>query len=153
MKTQEKLKVNPSDIKIYYFSRKTKGKEVHLQNPEEIKQTDFSPAKETIFVIHGWTNDHRAPMCESVKNAYLTAGDFNVFVIDWSRLAFEEYVHARYLVVPIGTTVAELILSTVTNNSLSLSRTTIVGHSLGAHIGGVIGKVLTKKVGTIVGKN
>lgn len=153
LRTQEKLTINPSDIKIYFSSRTTNDKEVHIENPAEVKQTDFSPEKETIFVIHGWINEHRAPMCELVKNAYLSAGDFNVFVVDWGRLAFEEYVHARYQVQPIGKVLAEFILGMVTNNLLSLNMITIVGHSLGAHIAGVTGKGFKGEVKTIVGKN
>lgn len=153
LRSQDKLTVNPSDIKIYFFSRTTNGKEVNLANPAEINQTDYSPSKETIFLIHGWINDHRAPMIESIKNAYLDVADVNVFVVDWGRFAFEEYVHARYLVVAIGKTLAELVSSMVVNNFLSLSKTTIVGHSLGAHIAGTTGKALNKELDTIVGKH
>lgn len=146
------LTFDPGLIKIFYYSRKTKsGKEISIKNAKDVKQTDYSPSKNTFFITHGWVNDHRAPMCQKVKDAYLAAGDVNVFVVDWSLISFAEYALARNQVIQIGKIVADFISSMVSNKLLSLDKTTFIGHSLGAHIAGTTGKALNKKLGTIIG--
>lgn len=150
--SQSELTFDVSLIKIFFYSKKTKsGKEVSIKNAQQVKQTDYSPSKNTIFITHGWVNNHQAPMCVKVREAYLAAGDVNVFVVDWSRIAFAEYVLARNQVKQIGKIIAGFISSMVSDKLLSLDKTTFVGHSLGAHIAGTTGKALNKELGTIIG--
>lgn len=149
----EDLKVDKSDIKIYFYSNKhSEGVEIDITNAKEFSKTDYSHSKKSIFLIHGWLNDYNYPMSQTVKNAYLHSHEVNVFIVDWSKIAHGEYSIVRNQVVQVGQIVADLISGMVNINVLSLSRTVLVGHSLGAHVAGNTGMALNREVDTIIGK-
>lgn len=129
------------------------GVEIDLTNATDFSKTDYSHEKNTIFVIHGWIDSHTTLMAQIVKNAYLVATDVNVFIVDWSKVASEEYVHARNQVVTIGTTLGIMINIMFHNQLLTLDKVSLVGHSLGAHVAGIAGKALDGQFAHIIGKN
>lgn len=139
------------DIKMFFYSRQIQGLQVNITNMEDMKGTDFSSLKDTVFVIHGWTNDNTSPMCHVVKDAYLDVKDVNLFVVDWSSVSKKEYVMARYQIIELGRVLGNMISVLAKNQLLNLNRTTIVGHSLGAHLAGITGKALQGRVGQIIG--
>ena len=83
--------------------------------------------------------------------AYLKNGDFNVIVVDWSRISLGEYILASKQVKKIGRYVGSMI-DFLETKGMDLSRTTLVGHSLGAHIMGLAGYFAKRTVNYIVGK-
>lgn len=81
------------------------------------------------------------------RAAYLSVGNFNVIVVDWSLGANGDYVLTRTNVPSAGAVVAAFIDFLHQHGGLRLTDLTVVGHSLGAHIAGMAGKKITK--GTI----
>lgn len=61
-----------------------------VDNPKMFKMTDgsyksvlasddnYDASKDTKIVIHGWKNTHKSSVGQSIKNAYLSRGDYNV---------------------------------------------------------------------------
>lgn len=153
LKSYQNENVEHSDLKIYFYSKKmTDGIEINITDIRDLKKTDFSYSKKTIFVIHGWHDDYNASMCQTVKNAYLTATDVNIFLVDWSSIAQKAYIIARSQVFQVGRALGLMISSMVYNQLLNLDNTSVVGHSLGAHVAGNAGHTLGGKVDHIIGK-
>lgn len=62
-----------------------------VSNPKMFKMTDgsyksvlasednYDPSKDTKIVIHGWKNTYKSSVGQSIKNAYLSREDYNVF--------------------------------------------------------------------------
>lgn len=149
---KSKRAVTKADIKIYFYIKNSDYVEVNISNVDAIKKCGYSSAKNTVFIIHGWHNYYHSSMCQHVKDAYLAATDMNVFVVDWSSVAQQEYIQARNQVVQTGKVIGEMILDMLNNGLLSFSKISIIGHSLGAHVAGTTGKALKGQVDHIVGK-
>lgn len=84
--------------------------------------------------------------------AYLTNGSYNVFVVDWGRLAqIPCYAASVHNMKPVGKCVAQL-MSFLRDAGVPVSRTTCVGHSLGAHVCGVTANYLLFRMHRIIGE-
>ncbi|PSN31810.1 hypothetical protein C0J52_22637 [Blattella germanica] len=129
--------------------------------PQNIQRRAFNGAEDvtfqlytnasrpTRFVIHGWQS--KASKMASIKDAYLSVGDYNVILVDWSGLAGSLYSIAKGDVVEVGEYVATLVDHLVSRGA-SLSNIHIAGHSLGAHVAGIAGNRLTSgTLGKITG--
>lgn len=146
--------IDQSSYRIFFYSRTvTAGIELDITDPDEFASTDYSSTKTSVFVIHGWKNNYTTYMSQTIKNAYLTAADVNIFVVDWSSVAILDYISARSSVSALGEVLGEMISTMVDNQLLSLALTKIVGHSLGAHIAGNTGSELGGNVLYIAGAN
>lgn len=145
---------NISDIKIFFHSKTTSkgGMEVDLTNPDTLEKTDFSTAKDSIFLVHGWHSNAMSAVNTDVTKSFLKVQDVNIFVVDWSNIAKEFYTIAQANVEPVGQIVGGLVQNLVDTVGLSLDKTAIIGHSLGAHVAGVIGATLGGKASYVVGK-
>lgn len=75
-----------------------------------------------------------------LKNAYLTQGDYNVIVVDYSRLSGFNYIYARKSVPNIGFQITRFLDFMKVSNGLDYKSLTVVGYDLGAHIAGIAGK-------------
>lgn len=151
-KLQPNNRVNNNDVKIMFYAKNINEKEADLANVGSVENIGYQKSKKTAFVIHGWTNSYRSDISQSIKTAYLSSSDINVFLVDWSRLSKLDYLTARGSVGGVGRVLASFISGMVNDNLLDLDNVVIVGHSLGAHIAGCTGKKINGKVNTIVGK-
>lgn len=124
---------------------------VDLNNTALI-HASFNSSKETVFLIHGWSSHHTAPMAKTLKDAYLSTRDINVIIVDWKDLALSGYQFAKLLAMRVGRLVGSFIKQMMNTYSLDLDKTSIVGYSLGAHIAGVAGRTLGGKLDHITGK-
>lgn len=151
--SQFPIEVSRSDIKIVFYSNKIKqGYAVNTSSPESFLNIDYNPSKQTVFIIFGWTNNARSNMCQTVKDAYLTTDEVNVFIVDWSKIADQEYAAAKFQLVFVGQVLAAMITDMVNNKLLTWDKLSIVGHSLGAHLAGITGKNLNGQADHIVGE-
>jgi pancreatic triacylglycerol lipase len=102
------------------------------------------------IIIHGYLQSGSSNMNRLLKNAYITRGEYNVIVVDWSSvspLSTWYYSGAIERVLPTGIAVSRMIQWL----KIDLTRLHIVGFDLGAHIAGVAGKNLNGLVVRIVG--
>lgn len=86
-----------------------------------------------------------------VTAAYIQHGDYNVIVIDWSKITFRPYVWASNHVKKVGHFVSTMI-NFLAKHGMDLSKTTMVGHSLGAHVVGIAARETEGNVNYVVGK-
>lgn len=56
-----------------------------------LNKNDINVAKPVKFLAHGWQHAGNKPVWDEMANAFLKAGDYNVVVVDWSKLAAQNY--------------------------------------------------------------
>lgn len=84
-------------------------------------------------------------------SAYLKQRDYNVIVVDWSRITLRPYGWAASHVLDVGKYVAKMI-DFLEDQGVNLNTVTLTGHSLGAHVMGLAGYYAKNKVNYVVGK-
>lgn len=150
-----RLQKSASVADIYYYVYTQKNKEtpyvVGNNDVSELEFSDFNPKKRTVFIIHGWENDHTSLVNSLVKEALLDTVDVNVIVVDWGSLANRNYFTARFSVRSIGQFVGHFINDITKKYKTSFKNIVMVGHSLGAHVAGAAGANTEQKVDYIVG--
>lgn len=143
--------------------RKTVSFQLYRQhNPREPKLipydkhldyiSDFNPKLNVKFIIHGWMSNSNTEAILNIKNAYLSIGDYNIFTVNWEKIAKNNYYFtSAEQTKDVGGAIAKMIDGLVSRGG-DLSRIHIIGHSLGAHVAGSAGKqVKSGKVGRITG--
>lgn len=82
--------------------------------------------------------------------AYLSAGDYNVIVIDWSQIASSIYNTAAGRVKDVAGRVSQFINFMRSNHGLNVGTTTLIGHSLGGHIVGIAARGASGTINSVV---
>ncbi|XP_043258017.1 uncharacterized protein LOC122400559 [Colletes gigas] len=123
---------------------------LYLHDVDALKKSNFSTSKQTKMITHGWMNSYKTSQIVTLRDAFLQKGDYNVIVIDWSKLSKTIYPYAVKQVITVGKYVSSMI-DFLQKQGMDVSRLTIAGHSLGAHIAGLAGHYAKSKVKYIVG--
>lgn len=129
----------PTAVKFFLHTRTNDGREqLILEDTESIRQSTFDPTKGIRLLVHGWRNDETSDFVQIVKDAYLTAGDFNVVVLDWSKGGDTwNYWSAKGKVNDVTDVLFRFINHLVLNKFTTIPQIHMAGHSLGAHIIGL----------------
>ncbi|KAG5673485.1 hypothetical protein PVAND_003529 [Polypedilum vanderplanki] len=136
---------------LFTRSNPTEGQRI-TWSAESIGQSNFRRGAQTRILIHGWTTSSEATENIFTTRDFLTFGDYNVIVVDWSVGASANYITSRNRVGQAGEIVARLIDFLHQNNYVDLSNINLIGHSLGSHVAGFTGKnVQSGKVNAIFG--
>lgn len=86
-----------------------------------------------------------------LRDAYMRNGSYNVFLVDWGKLAQAPcYPAAVTNIRPVARCLSQT-LTTLRNLGMPVARTTCVGHSLGAHVCGLMANYLLFRMYKIVG--
>ncbi|KOC62000.1 Pancreatic lipase-related protein 1, partial [Habropoda laboriosa] len=146
--TQDKLK---SSIFFYLHTKKTVDNPelLYLNNVDSVKNSHFDPKKETKFVTHGWMNSRNSPSCTLVVSAFVTHGDYNIIVTDWSAISIMPYIWSSNRVVMVAQYVSKMI-DFLVSQGMNTSQVTSVGHSLGGHVAGLAAYYAKTKVNYVV---
>uniref|UniRef100_A0A1B6DU95 Lipase domain-containing protein n=2 Tax=Clastoptera arizonana TaxID=38151 RepID=A0A1B6DU95_9HEMI len=132
----------PKDNVTFYLYTRQYNTEVQVftNDTEGLKYTSFNTEDPTIILVHGFINSVHSNSVQLIRQAYLSAGNFNVIGVDWSTLAQGPwYNHAAKYTYGVGLQVAEFIDFLVSRN-VNLKNIHLIGHSLGAHVSGVAAK-------------
>lgn len=90
-----------------------------------------------------------------IITAFLQSGDFNVIIVDWSKIQSWHGLPVPYpSVVKKLNGVASYVASMIRfleGYGMNLRTTTIIGHSLGAHVAGIASYNQINKIHHIVG--
>ncbi|CAG2101975.1 unnamed protein product [Medioppia subpectinata] len=109
--------------------------------------TNFNNTLITKLYVHGYgVAPANSLSSDSMKNEWLNAGDYNVFIVDWS-----EGNHTKANIPTVAQAITKLITELQSKSGLDLDKVHIVGHSLGAHIAGLTGKAFNGRIGRISG--
>ncbi|XP_017873751.1 PREDICTED: pancreatic triacylglycerol lipase-like [Drosophila arizonae] len=142
---------NPVSFYLYTHSNPTKGQKITTKN-SSIASSHFNKDHPTRIVIHGWTQSYKDSMNTEITKAWLSRGNYNVIIVDWSRARFNGYLSSSYAVPGAGAKVGNMIKFLNQSHGLALDSLYVIGHSLGAHIAGYAGKTVGKGlIRTIIG--
>ncbi|GAB0095684.1 Lipase domain-containing protein [Sergentomyia squamirostris] len=147
------LRINLVDVVFILSTRSTSKQVIGLGDTGSLTESSFNPKNPTRFVIHGWLNNADSDINQLIPSAYLSRGDFNVFIVDWSNGASLTYGISAILTGSVGNIIANFIRFLCKETGMKTSDVTLIGHSLGAHVAGYAGKRMAEneKIGVIVG--
>ncbi|KAG4068474.1 hypothetical protein HA402_004815 [Bradysia odoriphaga] len=101
----------------------------------------FKFIRRNVIFIHGWQQSPDSPASQTLFNAYLVNGSFNILALDWSETASNIFLdQVAHKVEPLGIAVALFIERWNLQKGIPYSSMHLVGHSLGAHLAGSTGK-------------
>ncbi|XP_015113488.1 lipase member H-B [Diachasma alloeum] len=103
-----------------------------------------------VIYTHGFREHPSNTSIRTVVGAYLERGTDNIFLLDWSQLAFENYLIVKRRVSGVAEVLAKTFDALV-DLGLNLETFHFVGHSLGAQIGGFFGKYTKYSIPRITG--
>lgn len=78
------------------------------QNPRSqnfsapIDTAEIHPSFPIVYIVHGWTDNGSDYWQQNLTDAYLLHGNYNVIVVDWGRLASQNYFAAVSDCRPVG---------------------------------------------------
>ncbi|XP_034950778.1 pancreatic triacylglycerol lipase isoform X3 [Chelonus insularis] len=138
---------------LYTRSGPENGTALFTDNPDALRNSDFSPFRQTKFITHGWKSSALAVGPTNLKNAYLKKGDYNVILVDWEPLASNTwYLGPMKNTEKVGAEAGKFIDYLISETGLSLDNIHFLGHSLGAHVAGNAGYSVTSgKISRITG--
>lgn len=124
-----------TDVVFRLFTRlnPTTPQVVNINNVAQLLNSNFNPAHQTRFHVHGWNGG--GPLSGAfIRNALIANGEFNVFVVDWGLGAITpNYALARGRVNGVGAVVGQYA-DFLNENGVPFSAMSAIGHSLGGHI-------------------
>ncbi|XP_068897887.1 lipase member H-like [Tenebrio molitor] len=148
--TDQRQRCPDPDIRYILYSG-TKNQTVNYIQSDWLRQSIWDHTKEDIILIHGYAGgDGTLPMAV-LRDAYISVGSYNVWVVDWGRLAQPPcYRAAVHNLKAVGRCTGDLLMG-LRAAGLMADKMTCVGHSLGAHICGLISQYVLFRVHRIIG--
>lgn len=108
----------------------------------KLKRSNFNPKWPVRITIHGWTGKSSSCYNAAMKDAYLSRGNFNVIIMDWSRQAIDiSYYRVSKQLQSIAASLAKFLRFLHDNTGMPYENVYLVGHSAGTHIAGLTGKL------------
>ncbi|EDV92569.1 GH18764 [Drosophila grimshawi] len=106
-----------------------------------LKSSYFNSKWPVRVLIHGWTGKSTNCYNAAIKDAYLSRGNINVIIIDWSRQSLDlNYARVSKQLPSIAASVAKFLRFLHDNTGVPYEHIYLVGHSAGSHLAGLIGK-------------
>ncbi|KAL7727934.1 hypothetical protein ACLKA6_019495 [Drosophila palustris] len=145
-----RISTNAVSFYLYTKSNPTNGQEISSKG-SSVAQSHFNKNHPTRFVIHGWTQSYTDSMNTRITKAWLSKGDYNIIIVDWSRARSVDYASSVIAVPGAGAKVGEMIKYLNVNHGMSLDTLYVIGHSLGAQVSGYAGKTVGEgRIHTII---
>lgn len=98
-------------------------------------------------LIHGYIASRYHTSIEPIKKAYLSAGNVNLMIVDWSQASYQMYDVSRSLTSDVAMRVAQILDQFIISHNIDSGLVHIIGHSLGAHIAGNVGRSMNARIG------
>lgn len=67
------------------------------------------PDKPVIVVTHGWVSNGYDSESQCIKNALLYKHDYNIIIVDWSKISYEDYIRAAIKTSAVAKKVSTII--------------------------------------------
>ncbi|XP_044733591.1 phospholipase A1-like [Chrysoperla carnea] len=128
-----------SDVNFYLYNRKYSEvpEPIHVGetlSDTNITKSSFNRNLPTKIIIHGYNSDMFLSVLVEIKHQYLIKGDYNIFAVDWGKLAPAPcYPSAVSNSRHVGACTAQLIERL---RDLDVTDIHVIGFSLGAHVAG-----------------
>ncbi|XP_068622617.1 pancreatic triacylglycerol lipase-like [Battus philenor] len=124
---------------------------IKYNDAQSITRSSFNASNPTVVIVHGWISDRNSDINIVLRNAFIMKADYNVIVVDWSKVSMEDYITAAERVPRIGQYLGDFLTFFCDATGVPLRSLHLIGHSLGAHVVGNAGKKLGGQVGRITG--
>nr|XP_034835713.1 pancreatic triacylglycerol lipase-like [Maniola hyperantus] len=108
----------------------------------------FERQKPTVIYVHGYVEVTSDESGATLVQAYITNGGFNILFLDWSNLAFGDYISVLFNIKPVGHEVGRAILRLL-KQGLNIQGLHMVGHSMGAHVAAVAARLMKARGYTV----
>jgi len=106
-------------------------------------ESNFNAAWPVRFTIHGWNGQTTTCSNAAIKDAYISKGDYNVILVDWSDYSLDiNYARVVFEVFEIAEKFNEFARFLHRTTSIPYKDMYLISHSAGCHIAGVAGKLL-----------
>ncbi|KAH8358952.1 hypothetical protein KR093_003445, partial [Drosophila rubida] len=146
-----RISTNAVAFYLYTRSNPTSGQSISTSG-SSVSDSHFNKNNPTRFVIHGWTQSYTDSMNTEITKAWLSKGDYNIIVVDWSRARSVDYASSVIAVPGAGGKVGDMINYLHNSHGMSLDTLYVIGHSLGAQVSGYAGKTVGEgRIHTIIG--
>ncbi|KYN04718.1 Pancreatic lipase-related protein 2 [Cyphomyrmex costatus] len=121
---------------LYTRNNRKVGEPLIINDNDSVEKSSWNPTHPTRIITHGWRGNIEAKSaCTLIRDAYLSIGDYNVILIDWSKAAGSFWYWKVVRSVPIvAERVTQLIDFLQSQAGLDPAKTKVVGHSLGGHV-------------------
>lgn len=143
--------VSPKDVTYYLYTNRDTRNAYKLQAgsdfPDSINRE--APFK---FIIHGYTESYDKPHYQAMVKEYSKRGDYNIFLVDWSRPANQTISASINAVQKVGGIVGDYLTDVSAQLEVPYDRMHVIGHSLGAQIAGFVGKHIRATEGALLGR-
>ncbi|CAL1294470.1 unnamed protein product [Larinioides sclopetarius] len=107
---------------------------------ELLVKSDYDPAIPTKIIIHGFVdNIQLSDWMQRMKTKFLTAGDFNVIIVDWSCGNEFPYYQAVQNSKIVADELGKLVNFLQGATGADAGDFHLIGHSLGSHIAALVG--------------
>ncbi|EDX12731.1 lipase member H [Drosophila simulans] len=138
----------PSQTKLLRYDLYTplNPEERQLLRPGDLtmlRNSHFNPKWPVRVSIHGWAGKSVTCSNAAIKDAYLSRGNYNVIILDWSRQSLDiSYPRVSKQLPSIAANVAKMLRFLHDNTGVPYEQIYMIGHSAGSHISGLTGKLL-----------
>ncbi|CAL8102122.1 unnamed protein product [Orchesella dallaii] len=117
----------------------SEGYELMPDKDAILQFSDFDATRKTYFLIHGFTDNHKADWIWSTKNLLLQNEDVNIISVDWAPGAKAPYLQATSNARLAGAQIARMITYLEQRGELNVDDVHVISHSLGGHVAGYAG--------------
>ncbi|XP_022131169.2 pancreatic triacylglycerol lipase [Pieris rapae] len=137
---------------LLYTRRNSRNSQrLRMNDANSIRNSNFNAQHPTVVSVHGWLSNQNTQNNPTIRNAFLGKGDYNVIILDWSRLARRDYATAAAGVPDVGRGLGQFLNFLHQTTGAPFDRMHLVGFSLGAHVVGNAGRELRGRVARITG--
>ncbi|KAM3955122.1 lipase member I-like [Aphomia sociella] len=139
------------DNEFHLFTRAnpTVSQPLILDNQALLLNTNFSPTRRTVILIHGQEGSALSNFNLVLIPAYLAAADVNVILVDWSEGAKLSTLFSLFYMSLSARNVRNFINFVSQTTGQSLADFQLVGFGLGALQAGLVGRRLKRQIGYI----
>ncbi|XP_063543744.1 pancreatic lipase-related protein 2-like [Cydia strobilella] len=142
----EGRKISVNDVILRLYSpNATKAAGYHIRETKRLlADPNFDPQRPTVVYAHGYVELFTDASVKRVMEAYLQNGEYNALLLDWSNLAFGNYVVSAIGLKAVGEETGKAIARLI-KGGLSLEGLHFVGHSMGAQLLGIAARFLADR--------
>ncbi|CAH0596530.1 unnamed protein product [Chrysodeixis includens] len=132
-------------MKLFFSTNLTSPRSYRIRNVKALlSDPDFDVNKPTVLYAHGYVELLSDESIQTVISAYLRRGDHNTLLLDWSNLAFGNYLVIAKTLPTAGVQVGR-ILRKLVKRGLPIENLHLVGHSMGSHFVAYAARYLSSK--------
>ncbi|XP_075144904.1 sex-specific enzyme 2 [Haematobia irritans] len=119
---------------------------------KRLRSSYFNPKWPVRISIHGWAGKSTSCSNAAIKDAYLTKGNYNIIIVDWSNISHDiSYPRISQQFSEIAAHITKFLRFLQKETAIGWNNIYLIGHSAGSHISGLTGKLLKpNEVGAIV---